>query len=502
MNWEEFRAIQGRRSFLQQAGYGLGTIALGHLMAQEGRTAQAGEASTSPLAPKPAHHPGRAKSVIFLFMGGGPSQMDLLYSKPKLNEYHGRPLPESLQKDLAAALAQRPSTSADSKVFGSPWKFRRYGQSGMEFSELLPHMASVADEFSMIRSVTTDVLNHTPAQALLMGGSPQFGRPTIGAWVLYGLGSESQNLPGYVVLTSAAAVNGAENWTSGFLPPVYRGVELRGSGDPILFLSNPAGLTMEMQRRRLDAIRDLNHIRYSAKGDVEIAARIQAYELAFRMQTSGPELADLSQESQATKQMYGLTEEKAPPVSEGGEADRPRRAGRRQAYARNCLLARRLVERGVRYVMLVHYVWDHHSNLNSGIQEACLETDQPTAALIKDLKQRGLLDSTLVVWGGEFGRTPITELRKPDEPETAGRNHFMEGFTVLLAGGGIRRGEILGETDEFGLRVTQDKVHVHDLQATMLHCTGLDDKRLTYRYLGRDFRLTDVGGHVVGRLIA
>ena len=502
MNIEEFHAIATRRRFLEQAGYGLGGIALAQLMAQEGRTATASDAPLNALAPKPPHFPGKAKSVIFLFMGGGPSQMDLFYPKPRLNEYHGRPLPDSLQKDLAAALAQRPSTSPDSKVFGSPRTFQKYGQSGMEFSDLVPHMATVADEFSMVRSVETDVLNHTPAQALFMSGSPQFGRPTIGAWGLYGMGSESQNLPGYVVLSSSAAVNGAENWTSGFLPAVYRGVELRSSGDPILFLSNPRGLSTEMQRNRVDAIRDMNQMRQAATGDVEIAARMQAYEMAFRMQTTGPELADLSQESAATKEMYGLegNELAARPVEDGG-ADMPSKRGSQAAYARNCLLARRLVERGVRYVMLVHYAWDHHSNLNAGIKTACAETDKPTAALIKDLKQRGLLDSTLVVWGGEFGRTPVSELRKPDQPETAGRNHFMEGFTVLLAGGGIKRGQIIGETDEFSLHITQDKVHVHDLHATMLHCLGLDHKKLSYRYMGRDFRLTDVAGNVVRKLI-
>ena len=497
MNSKEFRAILGRRRFLEHAGYGLGTLALGELMAQEAKPSAADERSLNALAPRTPHSGGKAKSVIFLFMGGGPSQMDLLYHKPKLNEYHGRPLPESLQKDLAAALAQRPSTSADAKVLGTPWSFKRYGQSGLEFSELLPHMANVADEFSMVRSVDTDVLNHTPAQAMLMGGSPQFGRPTIGAWVLYGLGSESQNLPGYVVLTSAGAVNGAENWTNGFLPAVYRGVEFRGSGDPILFLSNPNGLTMEMQRKRLDAIRDLNQIRYSSARDMEIAARIHSYELAFRMQTSGPELADLSQESKGTLEMYGLAAggANAEPVSGGPGGASARRGGSRQAYARNCLLARRLVERGVRYVMLVHYAWDHHSNLHSGIKEACLETDRATAALISDLKQRGLLDSTLVVWGGEFGRTSTSE-------SGDGRDHNHLGFTVWLAGAGVRGGTSYGATDDFGFRAVQDKVHVHDLHATILHLLGIDHERLTFRHAGRDYRLTDVYGRVVRDLLA
>ena len=497
MTPEQFRAIQSRRRFLQQGGYGLGAIALAQLMGEEGRTA-----TVDDLSPKQPHFPGKAKSVIFLFMGGGPSQMDLFHPKPKLNEYHGRPLPESLQKDLAAALAQRPSTSADSKVFGSPFKFQKYGQSGMEFSELVPHMASVADDWAMVRSVETDVLNHTPAQALLMGGSPQFGRPSLGAWTVYGLGSETKDLPGYVVLSSQAAVNGAENWTSGFLPAVYRGVEFRGSGDPILFLSNPPGLTAQMQRDRLNALADLNKMRQDATGDMEIASRIHSYELAFRMQTSGPELADLSKESEATKDMYGLNDKPNEGAADPDDEDMPRRRVNTAAYARNCLLARRLVERGVRVVMLVHYAWDHHSSLNSGIKSACRETDKPTAALIKDLKQRGMLDSTLVVWGGEFGRTSITELRRPDAPQTAGRNHFMEGFTVLLAGGGIKAGSIVGDTDEFALRITEDRVHVHDLHATMLHCLGLDHKKLTYRYMGRDFRLTDTAGNVVKKLIA
>ena len=502
MTPERFLEIQSRRRFLQAGGYGLGMIALSQLMAQEGRQAADSELSLRPLAPRAPHFPGKAKNVIFLFMGGGPSQMDLFDPKPKLNEYHGRPLPTSLQKDLAVALAQRPNTSADSKVFGSPRKFQKYGQSGMDFSDLVPHMAGIADDLSMIRSVQTDVLNHTPAQALFMGGTPQFGRPSIGAWVLYGLGSESQNLPGFVVLNSRAAVNGAENWTSGFLPAMYRGAEFRSSGDPILFLSNPSGITPEMQRDRLDAIRDLNRMRHDVKGDAEIAARIAAYELAFRMQSSGPELADLSKESEATKEMYGLVGNQ-PTADDDGDDDMPRRrAVDTRAYARNCLLARRLVERGVRFVMLVHYAWDHHSSLNAGIKNACAETDKPTAALIKDLKQRGLLDSTLVVWGGEFGRTSVAEMRRPDAPQTAGRNHFMEGFTVLLAGGGIKPGQIIGETDEFALHITQDRVHVHDLHATMLHCLGMDHKKLTYRYMGRDFRLTDVAGNVVQKLIA
>lgn len=503
MTFQEFRAIETRRRFLQQGGYGLGTIALAHLMGQEGRTAPVDPPLSNSAAPKAPHYIPKAKSVIFLFMAGGPSQMDLFDPKPKLQEYHGRPLPKSLQKDLEAALAQRPNTKADSMVFASPRKFQKYGQSGMDFSDLVPHMATLADDVSMVRSMQTDVLNHTPAQALLMGGGPQFGRPSMGAWALYGLGSESQNLPGYVVLSSSGgAVNGAENWTSGFMPPMYRGVELRGSGDPILFLSNPPGVSGEMQRNRLDAMRDLNQMRYESTGDIEIAARIQAYELAFRMQTAGPEMADLSKESAATKVMYGLDAETATAEAPDGSGDEsPRRKGTGGAYARNCLLARRLVERGVRFVMLVHSAWDHHASLNSGIKRACADTDKATAALVKDLKQRGLLDSTLVVWGGEFGRTSVAEMRRPDQPETIGRNHFMEGFTVLLAGGGIKPGQIVGETDEFALHIVEDRVHVHDLHATMLHCLGLDHKRLTYRYLGRDFRLTDTAGNVVQKIL-
>jgi hypothetical protein len=494
---EQYRVIQSRRRFLQEGAYGLGSIALANLMAQDGRASTAG-----PMAPKSPHFSGKAKSVIFLFMGGGPSQMDLFHPKPKLTEYNGKPLPDSLQKDLAAALAQRPNTSADSKVFGSPRKFQKYGQSGMDFSDLVPHMASIADDWAMVRSVQTDVLNHTPAQSLLMSGSPQFGRPSIGAWAVYGLGSETQELPGYVVLSSQAAVNGAENWTSGFLPAVYRGVEFRTGGDPILFLSNPPGLTAGMQRDRLDALRDLNQMRQDTTGDEEIASRIHAYELAFRMQMSGPDLADLSKESEATKDMYGLNDKPDEAPDDPGDDDMPRRKGSTTGFARNCLLARRLVERGVRFVTLVHYAWDHHSNLNSGIKSACRETDKASAALIKDLKQRGLLDSTLVVWGGEFGRTSVSELRKPDAPQTVGRNHFMEGFTVLLAGGGIKSGAIIGDTDEFALHITEDRVHVHDLHATMLHCLGLDHKKLTYRYMGRDFRLTDIAGNVVRKLVA
>jgi hypothetical protein len=475
MTFEEFRRIQSRRSFFRTCAGGLETIALAHLLERDGLAAPRAD----PLAPRQPHFPGKAKNVIFLFMEGAPSQMDLFDPKPALQKYSGQSLPESMTKDLKLAFIK--PTAA---VLASPRKFTPCGQSGAEMSDFIPHIASCADDICLVRSMYTEAFNHHPGQLLLFTGSIQFGRPTMGAWVVYGLGSESQNLPGFVVLSSGAGTSGgASNFASGFLPSTYQGVMFRNTGDPIPYLSNPAGVSVEQQRADLDAIRDLNEIHYRDTGDAEIAARINSYELAFRMQSAAPELLDFSKESKSTLEMYGVDKEPTRP------------------YATNCLLARRMVERGVRFVMLMHASWDQHTYLNRDLKKNCDITDQPTAALIKDLKQRGLLDSTLVVWGGEFGRTPMVEIRNTHDPENAGRDHHPFAYSMFLAGGGIKPGQVIGKTDDLGFNVVEDKVHVHDLQATLLNCLGFDHTRLTYRYMGRDFRLTDVSGNVVKKML-
>jgi hypothetical protein len=475
MTFEDFRRIQTRRSFFRSCAGGLETIALAALLERDGLAAP----RTDPLAPRSPHFPGKAKNVIFLFMEGAPSQMDLFDPKPELQKYQGQSLPESMTKDLKLAFIK--PTAA---VLASPRKFTPYGQSGVEMSDFIPHIASCADDICLVRSMYTEAFNHHPGQLLLFTGSIQFGRPTMGAWVVYGLGSESQNLPGFVVLSSGVGTSGgASNFASGFLPSTYQGVMFRNTGDPIPYLSNPAGVSVEQQRADLDAIRDLNEIHYRDTGDAEIAARINTYELAFRMQSAAPELLDFSKESKATLEMYGVEKEPTRP------------------FATNCLLARRMVERGVRFVMLMHASWDQHTYLNRDLKKNCDIADQPTAALIKDLKQRGLLDSTLVVWGGEFGRTPMVEVRNTRDPENAGRDHHPFAYSMFLAGGGIKPGQVIGKTDDLGFNVLEDKVHVHDLQATILQCLGFDHTRLTYHYMGRDFRLTDVAGNVMRKML-
>jgi len=370
-------------------------------------------------------------------------------------------------------------------VLASPRVFTPHGDCGTVFSDYIPHIASRADDICLIRSMHTEAFNHHPGQLLLMTGSTQFGRPTVGAWTLYGLGSESRDLPGFVVLTSGVGTSGgATNFASGFLPSVYQGTLFRNQGEPILYLSNPPGISAETQRRGLDALRDLNQQHHDDTGDAEIASRIASYELAFRMQMAAPELLDFSKESPETLAMYGVNQETTRP------------------YATNCLLARRLVERGVRFVTLMHASWDDHVQLNRKLKKNCDITDQPVGALLKDLKQRGLLDSTLVIWAGEFGRTPICEIRNSQEADNAGRDHHPNCFSLWMAGGGIQGGRVIGATDELGFFITEDKVHVHDLQATVLHCLGFDHTRLTYRHMGREFRLTDVGGTVVKKMLA
>ncbi|MEO8027261.1 MAG: DUF1501 domain-containing protein [Bryobacteraceae bacterium] len=461
-----------RRHFLQYAGCGLGSIALADLLQ--------GAAPLNPLAPKAPHFPAKAKNVIFLFMEGAPSQMDLFDPKPALQKYHGQSLPPSMTKDLKLAFIK--PTAA---VLGSPRIFTKHGQSGMELSDFIPHTASVADDICLVRSMHTDAFNHHPGQLLLFTGSVQIGRPTMGAWVVYGLGSESQNLPGFAVLSSGRGTSGgASNFSSGFLPSTYQGVQFRQGADPILYQTSPEGVSREAQRSALDALRGLNEKHALETGDPEVESRIASYELAFRMQMAAPELTDFSKESPETLEMYGVNKEPT------------------RQFGTNCLLARRMVERGVRCVMLMHASWDQHTDLNRELKKNCDITDQPSAALIRDLKQRGLLDSTLVVWGGEFGRTPMVEARLSHNPESAGRDHHPAAYSMWMAGGGIKGGQVVGATDDLGFKITEDPIHVHDLQATMLHCLGFDHTRLTYRYLGRDFRLTDVEGTVVKKLLA
>ena len=482
MDFEDFKLIQSRRRFLQEWVGGVGMIALWNLLALEDRTASAREGlpSVNPLKPRAPHFAPKAKNVIFLFMAGGPSQIDLFDPKPEMRKWEGQPLPESMRKGLRFAFIK-----PTSKIWASPRVFTHHGQSGMEFCDWLPRLATCADNICMIRSMYSEVFNHHPAQLMLSCGSPLVGRPSMGAWVSYGLGSESQSLPGFVVLrTGGGNSAGTGNWASGFLPSSFQGVPFRNSGDPVLHLSNPPGVSQETQRARLDAIRDLNEQQYLDAGDLEIASRIASYELAFRMQSAAPELMDFSQESSRTLEAYGVNKEPTRP------------------FATNCLLARRMVERGVRFVVLLHGSWDDHADLSKNLKKNCEIIDQPTAALLKDLKQRGLLDTTLVIWGGEFGRTPMVENRRPVvEKETWGRDHHPFGFSMWMAGGGTKGGQVVGKTDDFGVNILEDKVHIHDLHATILHCLGLNHERLTFHHQGRDFRLTDVAGRVVHKLL-
>ena len=474
----EAKKLLTRRHFFRDCGVGLGAIALASLLGN-GKAlgaAAAASKSTDPLAPKAPHFMPRAKRVIYLFMAGAPSQLDMFDYKPTLAKYDGHPVPAELVKNQQYAFIPR-----DAALFATTLKFSKHGQCGAELSEALPHLGDVVDDIAIVKSMTTDAFNHAPAQIFMNTGATQFGRPSMGSWVTYGLGSESQSLPGFVVLSSAGGTSGgASNWGCGFLPTVYQGVPFRRSGDPILSLSNPPGVTPQMQRESLDLIKSLNQHHLDDVGDPEIATRINAFEMAYRMQSSAPELMDISKESKATLEMYG---------AEPGKS----------SFANNCLLARRLVERGVRFVQLYHEAWDHHSEVINGVKTQCGLTDKPAAALIKDLKQRGLLEDTLVVWGGEFGRTPMVETN-----ETAGRkmgrDHHPQAFTMWMAGGGIKPGLTMGRTDDFGFNIVEDRVHVHDLHATLLYLLGFDHTKLTYHFQGRDFRLTDVEGELVPKL--
>jgi uncharacterized protein (DUF1501 family) len=467
--------LVARRWFLRECGVGVGAMALSHLLAEScGAAPPSASAFTDPLAPRKPHRQARAKRVIFLFMAGAPSHLELFDNKPQLARFDGTRPPADLVKGYRAAFI-----NPAANLLGPKFKFARHGQCGAELSELLPRLAEVADDIAIVRGMATDAFNHAPGQILMSTGSQQFGRPSFGSWVTYGLGSETRDLPAFVVMSSGkkGPSGGSSNWGSGFLPTVHQGVQLRGGGDPVLYLSNPAGIDATAQRESLEAIARLNRRRLDLVGDPEIATRISSYEMAHRMQTSAPELMDLSGEPQHILALYG---------AEPGKA----------SFANNCLLARRLIERGVRFVELFHEAWDQHGNLVKDLKQNCKDTDQAAAALIKDLKQRGLLDDTIVIWGGEFGRTPMVQ------GGSDGRDHHPNAFTMWLAGGGVRPGITLGETDDFGFNVVKDRVHVHDLHATLLHLLGFDHTQLTFRFQGRDFRLTDVHGEVVQGLVA
>jgi hypothetical protein len=460
-----------RRWFMQECGLGLGAMALRSLCGGS----RAGAADfANPMEAKAPHFPAKAKHVIYLFMAGAPSHLELFDNKPALAKYDGQLPPPDLIEGYRSAFIK-----ADSKLLGPKFAFARHGQSGAELSELLPHLATVADDIAIVKSLHTDAFNHAPAQIFMNTGSQQFGRPSLGAWTTYGLGSESQDLPGFVVFSSGkkGPSGGSSNWGSGFLPNAHHGVLFRGGAEPVLFLSNPPGIDDGTQRDSLDALGRLNRRRFDDVGDPEIAARIHSFEMAYRMQLSAPKLVDLSNEPQDILDLYG---------AEPGKA----------SFANNCLLARRLVEKGVRFVQLFHEAWDQHGNLTADLKNNCRDTDRAAAALVKDLKQRGMLDETLIVWGGEFGRTPMVQ------GGNDGRDHHPNCFSVWLAGGGVKAGATIGESDEFGFNATVDKVHVHDLNATLLHLLGFDHKQLTYRFQGRDFRLTDVHGEVVKKLLA
>ncbi len=456
-----------RRHFFKQTGFGIGAMALSSLVNEDAI----------------AHFAPKAKNVIFLFMAGGPSQLDMFDSKPKLKEHDNQPIPEELVKGERFAFIK-----GTPLCLGSPFKFGQHGRSGAVVSELLPYLSKHADQIAIIRSMHTTQFNHAPAQIFINTGHQIIGRPSLGSWLMYGIGSENKNLPGFVVMLSGEADpdGGKALWSSGFLPTGYQGVEFRSKGDPVLFVSNPDGVNVQSRRSTLDALKDLNGMHRAQIGDPEINTRIEAYELAFRMQTSVPDLTDMSKEPARIHELYG---------TEPGK----------KSFANNCLLARRLVERGVRFVQLYHRGWDTHGNSIGGdivvkLPRLCMETDRSISALLTDLKQRGLLDETLVVWGGEFGRTPMNEKRNGSN--LLGRDHHPRAFTVWLAGAGVKQGVTIGKTDDFGYNIVEDAVDVHDLHATILHLMGIDHTKLTYRFQGRDFRLTDVHGNVVRKVLS
>jgi uncharacterized protein (DUF1501 family) len=469
-----------RRHFFRECGVGVGKIALASLLTNALTTRASADnvSRANPMARRKPHFAPKAKQVIHLFMAGAPSQLDLFDHKPMLAKYEGKPIPPEIIRGQRYAFIR-----ADAACLGPQFKFKKHGHCGAELSEVLPHLATVVDDICILRAVHTDQFNHAPGQIFLNTGFAEPGRPSIGSWVTYGLGAETTDLPAFVVMSTGAGISGgAANWSSGFLPSVYTGVRLRNQGDPILNVSSPSGIDARLQRDSLDLIGALNRRRLAVDDDPEIATRIASYEMAYRLQTSAPELMDLHSETKATLEMYG-----ADPV--------------KPSFARACLLARRMIERGVRFVNIYHEGWDAHTDVIGNLRKNCGDTDRATAALIKDLKNRGLLDETLVIWGGEFGRTPMVETN-PTRGTRLGRDHHPQAFSMWLAGGGIKPGLTYGGTDELGFHAIDNRVHIHDLQATILHLLGLDHERLTFRYAGRDFRLTDVHGKVVREIVA
>ena len=482
--FEPWNPIATRRAFLSQSSTGLGTLALASLL----RESRAGAAAKTLVQPAPSagvlgagHHAAKAKRVIYLFMSGGPSHIDLFDNKNKLRDLTNTELPDSVRK--GQRITGMTSGQKQLLCVGSPFQFRRFGKGGMELSELIPHIGGIADDICLIRSMFTEPINHDPAVTYFGTGHQQPGRPVMGSWVTYGLGSENTNLPGYVVLLSGGGGQPlqARYWGNGFLPGNYQGVQFRGAGDSVLYLSNPDGISSRARRQLIDSMQELNRLQLGRLGDPEITTHIENYELAYRMQTSVPELMDISREPKNVLEAYG---------AEPGKA----------SFANNCLLARRLAERGVRFIQLCHRDWDHHGNLPNEIRRQAKITDQPSAALVADLKQRGLLEDTLVIWGGEFGRTSYSqgEITK----ESFGRDHHPRCFSLWMAGGGVRPGVTYGATDDFAYNITDKPVHVRDFHATMMHLLGVNHEKLTYRFEGRDYRLTDVAGDVVWDIIA
>jgi hypothetical protein len=473
-----------RRHFLKSCTTGLGAIALGSLFGCNTATSTEAEKAAAMAVNAGAHFAPRAKRVIYLHMAGAPSQLELFDYKPTLDRLDGQPCPPSLMEGKRFAFI-----TGVPNMLGHQFAFRQHGESGAWISDRLPHFSSVADEICFLKAMHTDEFNHAPAQLLLYSGSPRLGRPSMGSWVTYGLGSMNENLPGYVVLVSGGKTPSAGKsvWGSGFLPSVYQGVQCRSEGDPVLYVSDPKGMSRDLRRQSIEAINRINQKQYEEFQDPEILTRVSQYEMAFKMQLSVPEAMDISKEPAYIHESYG---------TEPGTS----------SFANNCLLARRLAERGVRFIQLFHWGWDSHGAganeaLNLGFKERCLEVDQPMTALLKDLKQRGLLEDTLVVWGGEFGRTPMQENRNGVAVPFSGRDHQTEAFTIWMAGGGVKPGITYGETDEIGYAGIKDRVHVHDLQATILHNLGLDHEKLTYHFQGRDFRLTDQFGRVVTEVL-
>ena len=484
---KQYQSYLTRRHFLRSLGLGVGSVALGSMLGCEPGGGAFNEARdmSQPMLTRAGHFALKAKHVIFLHMAGAPSQLELFDHKPELRKYDGQDCPQSFLEGKRFAFIE-----GVPKMLGPQATFKQHGESGAWVSELFPHFTKVVDEVAFLKAVHTDEFNHAPAQLFVHTGGPRLGRPSMGAWVTYGLGSENQNLPGYVVLVSgqSAPSAGKSVWGSGFLPSVYQGVQLRSEGDPVLYVSNPKGINRDVRKEAIATINELNRLQHQDIGDPEILSRISQYEMAFRMQMTVPEAMDISRETETTHALYG---------TEPGQT----------SFANNCLLARRLVERGVRFVQLFHRGWDSHGSnefeaLEGGFLKRCKEVDQAMTALILDLKQRGLLDDTLVIWGGEFGRTPMRENRGGRVAPFNGRDHHSDAFTMWMAGGGVKPGITYGETDELGYYGIDGRVHVHDLQATILHQLGLDHEQLTYQFQGRPFRLTDVGGKVVTPILS